>query len=111
MIEKISIGHKIKSLREKSKLSQIQIANFIGVDQSFISKCEKDERQLNIDSLEKLCNLFGCEMADLINKDTDMGTVNFAFRSSSIDNEDLVAISEINKIALNIQQMKKLLED
>ena len=54
------IGFKIKQLREKSKLNQTQLAVFLDVDQSYVSKCEKGERQLSLDSLEKLCNLFDC---------------------------------------------------
>jgi transcriptional regulator with XRE-family HTH domain len=109
MSTRVNVGSKVKRLREKSGLSQIQIAKFLGVDQSYISKCEKDERQFNVDSLEKLCNLFGCSMPDLINLDSPTETLNFAFRSSAIENDDLIAISDINKIALNIQQMRKLL--
>jgi len=110
MITKVSIGHKVKRLREKAGLNQSQIAKFLDVDQSYISKCENDERQLNLDSLEKLCNLFGYAMTDIIRLDSPIEALNFAFRSSAIENDDLIAISDINKIALNIQQMKKLLE-
>jgi len=41
----ITIGQKVKALREKAGLSQGQIAQFLGVDQGTISKCEKGERQ------------------------------------------------------------------
>jgi transcriptional regulator with XRE-family HTH domain len=106
----IVIGNKVKMLREKSALNQTQIAKFLGVDQSYISKCEKGERQFNVDSLEKLCNLFGCMLSDLMNIDQPVTTINFAFRADAIENEDLIAISDINKIALNMIQMRKLLE-
>ena len=110
MVTKVSVGSKVKKFREKSGLSQMQIAMFLGVDQSYISKCEKEERQFNMDLLEKLCDLFGCTITDLITLNSPAKTLNFAFRSSAIENEDLIAISDINKIALNIQQMRKILE-
>lgn len=106
----INIGNKIKALRERAGLNQTQIAEFLGVDQSYISKCEKGERQLNVDLLEKLSDLFGCTMPDLLNGDLNAEFLQFAFRADIIENEDLIAISDINKIALNIQQMRKLLE-
>ena len=110
MSEKMEIGSKIKVLREKSGLSQNQIALFLDVDQSYISKCEKGERQFNIEALEKMCNLFGCAFAELFDlDDTPTQSLNFAFRADIIECDDLIAIAEINKIALNISQMKKML--
>jgi transcriptional regulator with XRE-family HTH domain len=106
----LNIGNKVKDIREKSRLSQTQLAHCLDVDQSNISKCEKGERQFTIDALEKLCNLFGCEMADLLDLQKPVETLNFAFRADTIENEDLIAISDINKIALNIRFMRQLLE-
>ena len=55
-----SIGERFNELRNKSGLTQSQIADFLKVDQSYISKCEKSERQFSIDILEKAAALFGC---------------------------------------------------
>ena len=104
------IGFKIKQLREKSKLNQTQLAVFLDVDQSYVSQCEKGERQLSLDSLEKLCNLFGIAMGDFFSQDVPNESLNIAFRSNAIENDDLIAISEVNKLALNIKEMRKLLE-
>jgi transcriptional regulator with XRE-family HTH domain len=107
-----NVAVKIKQLREQSGLNQSQIAKILGVDQSFISKCENGERQYNIDSIEKLCNLFGCTISDLYTSNTEViNRLTFSFRANAIADEDLFAISEINKIALNIREMKKLLEE
>ena len=40
-----TIGQKVKGLREKAGLNQMQLAHFLEIDQSTISKCEKGERQ------------------------------------------------------------------
>jgi transcriptional regulator with XRE-family HTH domain len=106
----INLGNRVKRLREASGVSQIQLAQFLNVDQSYISKCENDERQFNVNSLEKLCNLFGCEMNDLFDLHSKVETLNFAFRAKTIDNDDFAAISDINRIALNIREMNNLLE-
>lgn len=110
MMSEIQIGSRVKELREQSGLNQSQIAVFLGVDQSYVSKCEKNERQYNVDMLEKLSSLFGCTLTNLIDNNTSIETLNIAFRSNNIGSDDLVAISEINKIALNIHQMVNLLE-
>jgi transcriptional regulator with XRE-family HTH domain len=106
-----NIGNKIKALRESSQLTQKQIADFLGVDQGYISKCEKGERPFNIDMLEKLCNLFGCSMTNLLSAEQKVETLNFAFRADAINFEDLVVLADINKIALNIREMKSILEE
>ena len=110
MTTNMSVGQKVKNLREKAGLNQTQIAKFLEVDQSFVSKCENGERQFHVDALERLCNLFGCVMSDLISREDPIETLCFAFRADSIESEDLMAISDINKIALNIRQMRTLLE-
>lgn len=107
---KVTIGHKVKGLREMAGLSQAQIAKFLDIDQSTISKCEKGERQFQIDQLERLGNLFGCSLADLVNEEIEARPLCIAFRADSIINEDLVAIADIHKIALNLAQMRSLLE-
>ena len=35
------IGKRFNELREGSRFTQSQIAEYLGVDQSYISKCEK----------------------------------------------------------------------
>ena len=105
-----SIGNTMKKLREKSRLNQTQVARFLEVDQSNISKCESGERQFTVDMLEKLCNLYGCVLSEVVNEGASPDTLHFAFRTEAIEAEDLTAIADINKIALNIGQMRAWLE-
>ena len=107
----ILIGLKVKELREKANLSQAQIARFLGVDQSTISKCEKGERQFQVDHLEQLGNLFGFTLADLIDEKSQNNALRIAFRADDIQIEDLTAIADIHKIALNLNQMRNLLQE
>jgi transcriptional regulator with XRE-family HTH domain len=107
----ISIGQKVKELREKAGLSQKQIAQFLDVDQSMISKCEKGERQFQIDHLEQLASLFGLPLAHLMNEESPIPALQIAFRADGIRVEDLAAIADIHKIALNLNQMRNLLQE
>jgi transcriptional regulator with XRE-family HTH domain len=107
----ISIGKKVKELREKAGLNQMQIAQFLEVDQSTISKCEKGERQFQVDHLERLGNLFGLSLGDLMNGDVSVTPLQIAFRADGMQVEDLNAIADIQKIALNLNQMRTLLQE
>ena len=107
----ISIGQKIKVLREKAGLNQGQIAQFLGVDQSNISKCEKGERQFQVDHLERLGSLFGVSLGDLMNEEMMVAPLQIAFRADGMQVEDLNAIADIQKIALNLDQMRTLLRE
>lgn len=104
------VGRNIKKIRESMGINQEQLAEYLQIDQSFVSKCEKDERQFGTDALNKICNLFGISLPDLIEGKCDE-TIQFAFRANGIGNEDLQAISYLNKIVLNLRQMGELLED
>ncbi len=105
------IGQKVKTLREKAGLSQGQIAQFLGVDQSNISKCEKGERQFQVDHLERLGSLFGLSLGDLMNEELPVAPLQIAFRADGMQIDDLNAIADIQKIALNLDQMRILLRE
>ncbi len=105
------IGQKIKQLREKAGLNQMQIAQFLGVDQSNISKCEKGERQFQVDHLERLGSLFGVTLGDLMNEGMMVAPLQIAFRAEGMQIDDLNAIADIQKIALNLDQMRTLLRE
>lgn len=94
------VGNRIKEFRTKSGFTQTNIAEFLEVDQSFISKVEKGERTLTADMVEKLSVLFGIQPKDLIDG-TDAQLLTYAFRSSDITPDDMKTICAINRIALN----------
>lgn len=96
---------RLKQLRKESKITQEQLAKYLEVDQSLITKIENDSRSLNVTLIDKLCNLFGCSEAYLMGEDDTYIPLNFAFRSNGIQTEDLESIARINRIALNIRFM------
>lgn len=105
------VGQKIRMLREQAGLSQMQIAQFLDVDQSMISKCEKGERQFQMDQLERLGSLFGVPLPDLINEEVPVAQLQIAFRANDMQVEDLNAVADIQKIALNLHQMRMLFQE
>lgn len=62
---KTVIGKNIRTLRENVNLTQSNLADFMKVDQSLISKIEKGEGGLPVDTLEKIADLFGVTVAQM----------------------------------------------
>jgi transcriptional regulator with XRE-family HTH domain len=103
------IGQKIRELRMKTGITQKQIAQFLGVDQRTISKCEKGELQFRVDHLERLGQLFGIPLGTLMNEEIPLVNLNITFGADVVQAEDLNAIADIQKIALNLDQMQNFL--
>ena len=104
------VGIKFKELREQSGLTQRQIAGYLNIDQSYISKCEKNERQFSVDILEKAGNLFGCGVDYFTSSECKYLPLPFALRAKSITTEDLETIAVMNKLVLNLRYMEGLMK-
>lgn len=103
-----NIGIKVKRLREKANLTQKQVADFLSVDQSLISKFEKGERSIHSDALNQLAELFCCPISALVSDEDMTPAYTIAFRTTAVEKEDLSAIAVINRLALNQFQMDRL---
>lgn len=104
------VSKRFNELRSMSGFTQSQIAEYLQVDQSYISKCEKNERQFSVDILEKGANLFGCSIEHFTNEDSEFSPIPIAFRAKNLTTEDLETIAAMNKIALNLRYMEDLLK-
>lgn len=100
--------NRIKELRKSSGLTQQQLADYLGVDQSLIPKLENGHRNLTISLAEKLCNLFRCSEEYLIGADSTYVPLHFAFRANEIQAEDLESIAAVNRIVMNLRYMNDI---
>jgi len=105
----LRIGENIKALREQSGFTQSNLAKYLNVDQSLISKIEKNERSMTSDMLDRLATLFGVTAESFYQETIPANQISFALRASEINEDDLETISAINRIALNSNFMTKLL--
>jgi len=97
-------------LRENFGLNQLQIAQFLEVDESIISSYEEGDRQYRIDHLEQLCNLFGIPLSELMEEKALLKSWQVTIPIDTLRVDDLKAIAAIQKIALNLHEMEILLE-
>ena len=106
-----AIYEKLKSMREQTGLRQEQIADFLGVTQTYISKVENGERNLTVDQLENLVNLYGYSLSSFADMQNDAPPIQFAFRAQEVSQDDLKVIADIGRIAINSRFMTEVLED
>lgn len=62
----IQLGSTIKALRRKNGLSQEQLAAQLGLSRQAISKWEADLSQPDLDSVARLCEIFGVSSDELL---------------------------------------------
>lgn len=103
-----NIQKKLKQLRKESGLTQKQLAEYLGVDQSQISRLENGARKVNLTLVMKICCLFGCDESCLTGDAVDSVPMNFAFDSEKITAEDLRCVELANRIVLDIRYMNRL---
>jgi transcriptional regulator with XRE-family HTH domain len=106
-----TLGNNLKCFREKLGYSQSDIAELLGVDRSTISKYELGEREISIINLNKLSDLYGIELEELIMENPVQQNVGlaFAFRKEGLDKEDLESIAGFQKIVKNYIKMDRLM--
>jgi len=87
----MDLHNKIKGIREQKGLKQIEVAEHIGVDKSAYSKIEKGSRNVTVDELYKMGQLFKLTLDQIV-----------AFEGTfpqEITIEDKTAVEQMNLIA------------
>ena len=54
--------NRIRELRKSRGISQSELAQAVGLNHSTIAKYELGNRSVNIDTIRKMCDYFGCSM-------------------------------------------------
>ena len=106
-----SITNKLIALRSCANVSQQTIADLLQVDQSFVARVEQGERKYSFDQLKYISDFFGIRLDRLMSESEPVCTLGIAFRSSDLSKSDLNAITTINRIAVNLEEMQELLEE
>lgn len=86
-----SVGSHIRKLREDAQMPLRKLASLLDIDQSTLSKIERDERRANVQLLEEVAKIFNVDKKSLL--------VNFYSDLISYEIEDEKEYSEILKVA------------
>lgn len=72
-IDLISIGNRITELREKAGLSQEKLSENIGVSRQAVVAWENGSKEIKLQYLDALCNVFDCDLLYLVYGDDSNG--------------------------------------
>ena len=101
-----TIGSRLKKLRIENGYSQRQVAEYLGIDQSNLSKIENNKRKLNWLLSDKLLSLYNCTPEYLIGETDFYIKPKISFKSKS--DIDLNAVSKINKLSYHLDVLREL---
>lgn len=105
-----TIGQNIRHFRNQMGLSQSDVSDFLAVTREQISYYETGSRNIPLDLLERLTELFGVELNDLLADDPAQAKVAtaFAFRADELEPEDLEVMASFQKIVRNYLKLHRL---
>jgi transcriptional regulator with XRE-family HTH domain len=56
----------LRAAREKAGITQVKLAEKLGLTQSFVSKIERGDRRLDIVQLRTVCQVFGLSLLEFV---------------------------------------------
>ncbi|CAN5877301.1 hypothetical protein BH24BAC1_BH24BAC1_14890 [soil metagenome] len=112
-MDNATAARNFKLLRERLNLTQEQLSEYLAVPRGYVSYYETGQREIPLEILEKASDLFGIDLLDLLEEDSEEALTHlaFAFRADELKTEDLQAMAAFKKIVKNVQRMNRLAQD
>lgn len=110
---KKQVARNIKLLREVNCITSNKIADFLGISHSIYSDYEAGKQELPLALMERLADLYGCEVWSLYEDDIDMTKAMSVspFKISNLSPEDMSQIVDFRRVVRNYTKMELLLEN
>ena len=89
---------KIKEFRTNAGLSQAELAEIVGFNQTAIGKYERGELEPSITTLKKLADFFECSIDYLIGRSDDFGNVTVKKGDDALTAEEQAHIDVFRKL-------------
>lgn len=86
-----SVGTQIRELREEAQMPLRKLAALLDIDQSTLSKIERNERKPNVKLVKKVARIFKIDKEKLL--------ISFYSDIVAYEIQDVIAFSEILEIA------------
>ena len=111
MEERMTIAKNIKMMRKASSYTQEKVASFLGINRSAYSNYELGFRELPLEYMEKLADLYGCDAYVLYEEDAVVikNMLSTALRVDNLSSEDMKQIAAFKRIVKNSLMMDMLL--
>jgi len=77
------VGRKIRQLRRQRKLTQVELADRIGIHQSDLSRMEQGEYKVGLDTLLKILQTFDLSIGDFFEENERSESVYQKFKTLS----------------------------
>lgn len=112
MNDKQVIAKNIKLMRQANSLTQESVADFLGIGRSAYSNYESGTRELPLAAMEKLADLYGCDIYTLYEENSDVveNMLATAFRVDNLSPEDMAQIAAFKRVVKNYLKLDMLLE-
>lgn len=106
------IACNLKFLREMNSFTQETVAKYLEINRSAYANYESGVREIPFDLLEKLSDLYGCEMYMFFEEDTAVfdDMLACAFRVEGIEENDMKEIAYFKSIVKSSLKMDQLLK-
>ena len=101
------LGEKYTTIREQQGFSQKQIADFLEIPVEQLDEFEKGNARINVSSLEKSCELFGCSLLMMIGQE-EICLLPKVENAHNLTTKDMEGLCAINRIALNLRKMNSI---
>lgn len=105
------VANNVKRMRKVSGYTQENVAGFLCIGRSAYANYETGEREIPLSVMEKLADLYGCELLDLYTEDEVAlaGMLVTAFRVDALSPEDMAQVAAFKRIVKNSLKMDDLL--
>ena len=100
-------NRRLKNLRKIHNLTEGQVSDYLEMDHDTYSKLEDGSMELNVDTLDKLCLLYGCSPEYLLGESDEYDSSKIVFNINK-NNIDLNIIAKVNETMNYLELLEKL---
>lgn len=110
MNENEIVGRNLRNMRDLNNFTQEMTADALGIGRSTYDSYENGRREAPISVLERVSDLFGCELQQLFSREgpVNTGVLVCAFRQEGLTPDDLNAIADFKALAKQYMKLKRL---
>lgn len=106
----MGVGLKIKKLRTKTKFSQTDVADIIGVDRNTYANWENETNDIKSEYIPKLAQIFEVEIKDLFEESTqkiEINQTNIDNKENSVNNSIVLVVPDKESVEKLVEVLKK----